>query len=542
MTIRKKLIVGASILLAIVIGSNIFASRTIDNLIEHNDLAQLRNNQLLDIQRYQHSVTQATLLAMDIIVDQKEEISKERQNEMKTTFKEMKRLQASIENLSDTSEEKALASKLVHESEVLETLVTKDLVNTIDKGLKGADVASDLDALDDALDDAGDTMSQTLEKIYESVSNEVKEATAKAKESATASNSAIVGLSVFMILFVLIGGFILSRSILGAILVLQNVTEDLARGNGDLTKRINIQANDEIGAVSHNFDTFIEVLQKLISMGKASSSENVAVSEQLSSTAIEIGKRVEEEVATIQKAVTTTNHIHTIVKENHTATQGVGAEIEMANTKLEGAKKIVLALADTIVTNSEKEMNLAQKLNVLSQDTEQVKSVLTIIADIADQTNLLALNAAIEAARAGEHGRGFAVVADEVRNLAERTQKALVNINATINIVVQSINQSSEEMNKNSESFKEMTHHAEDVSHSIMDVTAVMHKAVHATEHSMKSSQSINENIATVVSQMDNINESSTKNARSVEEIAEASEHLFRLTEELNKGLNQFRT
>lgn len=542
MTIRKKLIVGASVLLAIVIGSNIFASRTIGSLIEHSDLAQLRNNQLIDIQRYQHRVTQATLLAMDIIVDQKEGISKERQSEMKTTFSEMKRLQSSIETLSDTSEEKALASKLAQESGALEKLVTKDLVSAIDKGLKGADTESDFSALDDALDTAGDTMSQTLEKMYESVLNEAKEATAKAKESANTSNSAIVGVTLFMILFVLGGGFILARSILGAILVLQNVTEDLARGNGDLTKRINIKANDEIGAVSHNFDTFIEVLQKLISMGKTSSSENVAVSEQLSTTAVEIGKRVEEEVATIQKAVTTTNHIQAIVKENYTATQGVGAEIEMANTKLEEAKKIVLALANTIVSNSEKEMNLAQKLNALSQDTEQVKSVLTIIADIADQTNLLALNAAIEAARAGEHGRGFAVVADEVRNLAERTQKALVDINATINIVVQSINQSSDEMNKNSESFKEMTHNAEDVSHSIVDVTSLMNKAVKATEHSMKSSQSINESIATVVSQMDNINEISTKNARSVEEIAGASEHLFRLTEELNKGLNQFRT
>ncbi|AOO66386.1 methyl-accepting chemotaxis protein [Sulfurospirillum halorespirans] len=542
MTIRKKLIVGASVLLAIVIGSNIFASRTIGSLIEHSDLAQLRNNQLMDIQRYQHSVTQATLLAMDIIVDQKEGISKERHSEMKATFSEMKRLQSSIETLSDTSEEKALASKLAQESGVLEKLVTKDLVSAIDKGLSGADTASDFSALDDALDTAGDTMSQTLEKMYESVLNEAKEAATKAKESANTSDSAIVGVTLFMILFVLGGGFILARSILGAILALQNVTEDLARGNGDLTKRINIQANDEIGAVSRNFDSFIEVLQKLISMGKTSSSENVAVSEQLSTTAVEIGKRVEEEVATIQKAVTTTNHIHAIVKENYTATQGVGAEIEMANTKLEEAKKIVLALADTIVTNSEKEMNLAQKLNALSQDTEQVKSVLTIIADIADQTNLLALNAAIEAARAGEHGRGFAVVADEVRNLAERTQKALVDINATINIVVQSINQSSDEMNKNSESFKEMTHNAEDVSHSIVDVTTVMHKAVEATEHSMKSSQSINESIATVVSQMDNINEISTKNARSVEEIAGASEHLFRLTEELNKGLSQFRT
>lgn len=542
MTIKKKLIYGASMLLVIIIASNIFASMTIRSLISSSELSNLRYQQLSQIQRYEHTITQVTLLAMDIIVDQKEAISKERMNEMVHFFKELKTLQAQLEKLSDTPSEKQLSLTLQKQEETLEKLFTQNLVQTIAKGLKGDDITEALNKLDDTLDGLEDEMSQTLERIRHSVEQELDDAMEGSKSRATISIFAIVASGVLMVALVLLGAIILVRSVLHSISKLQVISLDLAKGNGDLTKRIGIQEADEIGEVSRNFDMFLDNLQQLIAMGKTASSENVAVSGELSTTALEIGKRVEDEVATVQKAVATTNKINGIVRENYDATKKVGQEIEIANQKLAEAKKIVLDLSDTIMHNSAKELDLADKLNHLSKDTEQVKSVLSMISDIADQTNLLALNAAIEAARAGENGRGFAVVADEVRTLAERTQKSLVEINATINVVVQSIIQSSEEMNKNAASFKEMTHHAEAVSGSIIEVSHVMANVVHATEHSMQSSQSINDSIIGVIREMRTIDETSTKNARSVEEIAGAAEHVYKLTEELNNGLSKFRT
>ena len=119
--------------------------------------------------------------------------------------------------------------------------------------------------------------------------------------------------------------------------------------------------------------------------------------------------------------------------------------------------QMVNATVERIQGVANKEHELSDNLKSLAENAQETKQILVTIGDIADQTNLLALNAAIEAARAGEHGRGFAVVADEVRKLAERTQKSLAETAATINILIQAINDNSEELNKNMDEMMALT-------------------------------------------------------------------------------------
>jgi methyl-accepting chemotaxis protein len=187
-------------------------------------------------------------------------------------------------------------------------------------------------------------------------------------------------------------------------------------------------------------------------------------------------------------------------------------------------------------------MEMANKMDKLSKEAVEVKVILDVISNIAEQTNLLALNAAIEAARAGEHGRGFAVVADEVRNLAKNTQQSLTEINDTISEIIVSVEQASAGMNANSEEIQELANVASRVDENINKIVSIVDSATQATDKTVTDYEKTGKDIEVVVSKIQEINVISSNNARSVEEIASAAEHLNTMTENLNAQLEVFKT
>jgi len=217
-------------------------------------------------------------------------------------------------------------------------------------------------------------------------------------------------------------------------------------------------------------------------------------------------------------------------------------EIIEANAMLKSSRDEIVKLTSSVQESSVSESELATNIEDLSKDINEVKNVLAVISDIAEQTNLLALNAAIEAARAGEHGRGFAVVADEVRKLAERTQKSLTEINATINIVVQASTNASEQMTVNAKQMDDLSVISTDVENKINDTTLIVNNATEATNKTVQDFEKMGEQITIVQERIFEINTTLKNNARSVEEIASASEHLDNLTQELTSNLEQFNT
>ncbi|EJP75373.1 MULTISPECIES: methyl-accepting chemotaxis protein [Campylobacter] len=317
---------------------------------------------------------------------------------------------------------------------------------------------------------------------------------------------------------------------------------NLSSGDGDLTRKLEVNGKDEIAQASEAINNFIEKVRILISDAKHLSSENSSIANELSSTSLQTGKRVEDSTTIVSKTSKDCNEIQSGMKESIQIAQNGKDDLQKALGYVDEATKSISNLTSEIVQTAQTENEMAGKIDQLSRDAEQVKSVLVVINDIADQTNLLALNAAIEAARAGEHGRGFAVVADEVRQLAERTQKSLIEINATINVIVQAISDSSEQMSANSKQIQELTNVASDVEKTIKVMSEVMSSAIGLSDKTIQDYINTGKSIDEIVGNIDGINSISTENARSVEEIASAAEHLNKMTDTLNAKLGEFRT
>ena len=162
-----------------------------------------------------------------------------------------------------------------------------------------------------------------------------------------------------------------------------------------------------------------------------------------------------------------------IVESAHTLNNTIE---NITNTTIVDFKDMINGIVDRIHDVSQKENEMVGNLQSLVQNANDTKTILQNIGDIAEQTNLLALNAAIEAARAGEHGRGFAVVADEVRKLAERTQKSLAETSATTNVLIQSISDSSEALNKNAEVVNDISDEVVAVSNKMDDIIKTLER------------------------------------------------------------------
>ncbi|MDD5717353.1 MAG: methyl-accepting chemotaxis protein [Sulfuricurvum sp.] len=322
----------------------------------------------------------------------------------------------------------------------------------------------------------------------------------------------------------------------------KNLTDKLKTDLFDLTKSFCGFTRDESGMMMNTLNRFVAEIEHSIAHAKEIAKANLDAARKLDTINTQIKKRVHESHQITHTTSEQARSVQVIVDKgvaNFTMTLDT---MNSALEQLHHGKKELSTLLETIFHSTQLEAELGNKLDQLNAEASQVKHVLSIIGDIADQTNLLALNAAIEAARAGEHGRGFAVVADEVRKLAEKTQHSLTEINATINIIVQSISDATDQMRHNSDAMRNVTAISERVDKDISESVGAMEQTNALTSQSVTNSQTIADHIDSMLLQMDGLESITTGDEASMQELSAIVHTIASSADALNTQLGQFTT
>ena len=317
---------------------------------------------------------------------------------------------------------------------------------------------------------------------------------------------------------------------------------DIGDGNGDLTHRLPLEGKDELTQINKAFNTFIEKIQGLVQQTHQSSLSVSAAAEELSAVTQQSSQTIYQQSLETDQVATAMNEMTSTVQEVATnATQAASAARHAMDQAGKGEERLKATL-NTLADLDDSLQQTAITLDHLKEGTENISIIMDVISSVAEQTNLLALNAAIEAARAGEHGRGFAVVADEVRGLAARTQQSTTEIHATIERLIKEADASYNSMSESSKKAAETISHAREtassldlVGEAIQLITDMNIQIASAAEQQAAVADEINRNIV-------NINDLSQQNKEGSEHTTQASNDLAKLAEMLSAQVNEFKT
>ncbi|WBA18316.1 methyl-accepting chemotaxis protein [Salinivibrio kushneri] len=333
----------------------------------------------------------------------------------------------------------------------------------------------------------------------------------------------------------------LAATITKPIQYVANVFREIGEGEGDLRQRVDINSQDEIGQLASGFNSFVEKIHRLVSDVARTGGELRSAAEQVSSQAGATQSQSEYQRDRTVQVVTAINEMGATVNEIAGNAASAASAANQASDDAASGQGVVTQARDTIARLADDMENMSKVISALAENTDSIGGILDVIRGISEQTNLLALNAAIEAARAGEQGRGFAVVADEVRSLASRTSDSTDEIQTMIDRLQQEARNAVDAMEQSRTMTAEGVNASDEASQSlnaineqIVQISDMNTQVATATEEQSTVVNDINQNI-------EEINHSSQQTADTANTMAEASESLRDLSKRLDTLVGSFK-